>query len=137
MNKDIKSVEELMKILTETNLTNISFEEEGFKVDIKKANTPVVVEQQVAEVAQEVEVEAAYEEIKSENVGNFYCLDKAGAPMIKVGDAIKEGQEIGYISTIGVKSAVKSKVSGTVKEILAENGSIADFGKVLVKVEVN
>jgi len=134
MNKDLNSVEELMKILTDTNLTNISFESEGFKVDIKRSNNLVVEE--VGEVeAEEVIAAPAYEEVKSDNVGKFYYVDKEGTPIIKVGDKVKKGQEIGYIATIGVKSSVKSTFTGEVKEILLENGSIADFGKTLVKIE--
>ena len=133
MKKDLNSVEELMKILTDTNLTNISFESKGFKVDIKRSNNVVIEEQEAVEV-----IEAAapvYEEIRSDNVGKFYYVDKEGTPIIKVGDKIEKGQDIGYIATIGVKSSVKSTFSGVIKEIVVENGSIADFGKALVKIE--
>lgn len=134
MNKDLNSVEELMKILNDTNLTNISFEEEGFKVEIKRSNVVTAVEEVVAEEVAEV-VAPAYKEVKSENVGKFYYVDKSGNPMVKVGDRVKKNQEIGYIATIGVKSSVKSTFDGVVKEILLDNGSIADFGKTLIKIE--
>ncbi len=133
MNKDLTSVEELMKILTDTNLTNISFESEGFKVDIKRSN--MIVEEAAVEEEAVEEVIPAYEEIKSDNIGKFYYVDKEGTPIIKVGDKIKKGQEIGYIATVGVRSSVKSTAAGTIMEIVAENGSIADFGRVLVKIE--
>lgn len=133
MKKDLNSVEELMKILTDTNLTNISFESKGFKVDIKRSNNVVIEEQEASEV---IEVAApVYEEVRSDNVGKFYYVDKEGTPIIKVGDKIEKGQDIGYIATIGVKSSVKSTFSGVIKEIVVENGSIADFGKALVKIE--
>lgn len=134
MNKDLNSVEELMKILTDTNLTNISFESKGFKVDIKRSNNVVIEEQEAVEVIEEAAA-PAYEEIKSDNVGKFYYVDKEGTPIIKVGDSVKKGQEIGYIATIGVKRSVKSTFSGVIKEIVIDNGSIADFGKTLVKIE--
>ena len=134
MKKDLNSVEELMKILNDTNLTNISFEEDGFKVDIKRSNVVTAVEEVVAEEVAEVAA-PAYKEVKSENVGKFYYVDKSGNPMVKVGDRVKKNQEIGYIATIGVKSSVKSTFEGVVKEILLDNGSIADFGKTLIKIE--
>jgi len=134
MKKDLKSVEELMKILNDTNLTNISFEEDGFKVDIKRSNVVTAAEEVVAEEVAEVAA-PEYEEVKSENVGKFYYVDKAGKPTIKVGDRVKKNQEIGYIATIGVKSSVKSTFNGVIKEILLDNGSIADFGKTLIKIE--
>lgn len=134
MNRDLNNVEELMKILTDTNLTNISFEEEGFKIDLRRSYVPVAVQEAVQAPVVE-EAAPVYQEIKSENIGNFYFMDKSGSPMIKVGDRIKKGQEIGYITTIGVKSAVKSTLDGVVKEIPLDNGGIADFGKTLVKIE--
>jgi len=134
MKKDLNSVEELMKILNDTNLTNISFEEDGFKVDIKRSNVVTVAEEVVAEEVADAAA-PAYKEVKSENVGNFYYVDKSGNPMVKVGDRVKKNQEIGYIATIGVKSSVKSTFDGVVKEILLDNGSIADFGKTLIKIE--
>jgi len=134
MKKDLNSVEELMKILNDTNLTNISFEEDGFKVDIKRSNVVTAVEEVVAEEVADAAA-PAYKEVKSENVGNFYYVDKSGNPMVKVGDRVKKNQEIGYIATIGVKSSVKSTFDGVVKEILLDNGSIADFGKTLIKIE--
>ena len=134
MKKDLNSVEELMKILNDTNLTNISFEEDGFKVDIKRSNVVTAAEEVVAEEVAEVAA-PAYKEVKSENVGKFYYVDKSGNPMVKVGDRVKKNQEIGYIATIGVKSSVKSTFEGVVKEILLDNGSIADFGKTLIKIE--
>lgn len=134
MKKDLNSVEELMKILNDTNLTNISFEEDGFKVDIKRSNVVTAVEEVVAEEVADAAT-PAYKEVKSENVGKFYYVDKSGNPMVKVGDRVKKNQEIGYIATIGVKSSVKSTFDGVVKEILLDNGSIADFGKTLIKIE--
>lgn len=129
MKKDIKSVEELMKILNETNLTDISFEKEGFKIKIKKSNTPV---QKPVNVQTSATPIIKYEEIVSNKIGNFIFA----TPAISVGDTLKKGQEVGYISTIGVKSSVVSEVEGIVREILVENGSVADFGKSLIKVEV-
>jgi len=133
MNKDLNNVEELMKILSDTNLTNISFEEEGFKVDIKRSNVVLPVEEKIEELA--AEAAPVYKEIKSENVGKFFYVDKSGNPMIKVGDKVKKNQEVGHIATIGVKSVVKSGFDGVIKEIVLENGSIADFGRTLIKVE--
>lgn len=135
MKKDIQSIEKLMEILTATNLTDIEFEQEGFKVKLKRSAV-VQLEEEIVEAHEEVMEAVNYKEIKSAHIGNFFYTNKDGSPMIEIGDVIKEGQDLGYVTTIGVKSPIKSTTSGTIREILVENGSIVDYGKVLVKVEI-
>ncbi|WP_319370189.1 biotin/lipoyl-containing protein [uncultured Ilyobacter sp.] len=139
MKHDINNVEDLMKILNNTNLTEISFESEELKVTIKRPKLVAAAPQQVEVQESNTEVKEIkkIKEIKSYNVGQFTYHSKNGKTMIKVGDKIKEGQEIGYIHTIGVNSPVTSPYSGTVKEILVEEESLADYGKNLVLVELD
>ncbi len=137
MKQDINNVEDLMKILDDTNLTEISFESEDLKVMVKRPKLVPVAPEVVVETKTEEKETKNYKEIKSYHIGKFFYHDKSGSHMIKVGDKIKEGQDIGTISTIGVNTPVKASYSGTVKEILVENGSIADYGKTLVVIELD
>ncbi|WP_321328952.1 biotin/lipoyl-containing protein [uncultured Ilyobacter sp.] len=139
MKHDINNVEDLMQILNDTNLTEINFESEDLKIALKRPKLVPVAPQQVEvlESSDEVKETKEYKEIKSYNIGKFSYHNKSGKAMIKVGDKIKEGQEIGYISTIGVNNPVTTPYAGTVKEILLEDGSLADYGKNLVLVELD
>jgi acetyl-CoA carboxylase biotin carboxyl carrier protein len=49
---------------------------------------------------------------------------------------VEEGQIIGYVETVGLKTEIKSTVSGKVAEILLEDGDIADYGKPVIRVEL-
>ncbi|ADO83251.1 acetyl-CoA carboxylase biotin carboxyl carrier protein [Ilyobacter polytropus] len=139
MKDDINNVEDLMQILNDTNLTEINFESEDLKIVLKRPKLVPVAPQQVevSETENEVKETKQYKEVKSYNVGKFSYRNKSGKAIIKVGDKIKEGQEIGSISTIGVNSPVTTPYAGTVKEILLEEGSLADYGKNLVLVELD
>lgn len=139
MKHDINNVEDLMKILDDTNLTEISFESEDMKVMLKRSKLVPAVSQQVQiqETDKELKENKKYKEVKSYHVGRFSYHDKSGKALLKVGDKIKEGQDIGSISTIGVNTPVNTPYTGTVKEILVEEGSIADYGKNLVLVELD
>ncbi|WP_320047077.1 biotin/lipoyl-containing protein [uncultured Ilyobacter sp.] len=139
MKHDINNVEDLMQILNDTSLTEINFESEDLKIVLKRPKLVPAAPQQVEVLESDNEVEETkkYKEVKSYNVGKFSYHIKGGKAMIKVGDKIKEGQEIGYISTIGVNSPVTTPYAGTVKEILLEEGSLADYGKNLVLVELD
>lgn len=137
MEKDTKLIDELIRILTEQELTEVSYEEKEFKIKIKKDAVEENIVQE--EVIFEEEVQDTSNEniksIKSTNIGKFYFYDKDGQPIISIGQSIKAGQTIGYISTVGIKTPIKSKIAGTIEDILLKNGEATDYGKILIKVK--
>ena len=136
MKKDITTVNELMRILESENLTEINYECEGFKINVKR---PFKVEKKKNAPKQEskpVNVEKIdYVELLSQGIGNFYSAQKNGESKLQVGAFVTEGEELGYIQAMGVKSSVVSNVSGTIHEILAADGSIVDFNRVILRLK--
>lgn len=135
MNKDKQLIDELIRILTEKELTEINFEEKEFKIKIKRdpveeMQEEIVEEETINEPVQDENVK----NIKSTNIGKFYFYDKDGKAIISIGQSIKAGQTIGYISTVGIKTPIKSKIAGTIEDILLKNGEATDYGKILIKV---
>ncbi len=136
MKQDMNTINEIIKVIGESELTEISIEEKGFKLFIKK---PKLVLGESMEEAEEIEVteEVAVEDINeiiSGSVGRFYYIDKDEKPMITVGMTVKKGQKVGYVEAIGLKTDIKSEFDGEIKEILVKNGEVAEYGKVLVKI---
>lgn len=133
MKKDIVTVDELMKILEKENLTEIDYECEGFKINLKRPYKSEakksIVPKQEPKVAPVAKVD--YVELLSQGIGNFYSSSK-GESKLRVGAVIKEGDELGFIQAMGIKNPVVSNVSGTVHEVLVEEGSIVDFNKVIL-----
>lgn len=135
MEKDKKLIDELIRILSEKELSEINFEEKDFKIKIKKDLTdevktePVVEEEPVIPMKDE-----NIKDIKSTNIGKFYFYDKDGKAIISIGQSIKAGQTIGYISTVGIKTPIKSKIAGTIEDILLKNGEATDYGKILIRL---
>ncbi len=137
MEKDTKLIDELIRILTEQELTEVSYEEKEFKIKIKKdaAEENIVQEEVIFEDEIQDTNNDNIKSIKSTNIGKFYFYDKDGQPIISIGQSIKAGQTIGYISTVGIKTPIKSKIAGTIEDILLKNGEATDYGKVLIKVK--
>lgn len=136
MEKNKQLIDELIRILTEKELTEVSFEEKEFKIKIKK---DAIIENNVEEIIEEEVCEEPVQNeniknIKSTNIGKFYFYDKDGQPIITLGQSIKAGQTIGYISTVGIKTPIKSKIAGTIEDILLKNGEATDYGKILIKI---
>lgn len=135
MEKDKNIIDELIKILTREELTEINFEEKEFKIKIKKDFVEEVQPEIIEEVVNEPQKNENIKDIKSTNIGKFYFYDKDGKAIISIGQTIKVGQTIGYISTVGIKTPIKSKVAGTIEDILLKNGEATDYGKILIKVK--
>ena len=137
MEKDTKLIDELIRILTEQELTEVSYEEKEFKIKIKKDAVEENIVQEEAIFEDEIQDtnNDNIKSIKSTNIGKFYFYDKDGQPIISIGQSIKAGQTIGYISTVGIKTPIKSKIAGTIEDILLKNGEATDYGKILIKVK--
>ena len=136
MKKDEKLIDRMIEILSQNELTEISFSEKDFKIKIKKDifeenNEEIYIENNVIEK----NIEDDIKEVKSTNIGKFYFYDKNGNPMISTGQTIRAGQVIGYISTVGIKTPVKSKFAGIVEDIYLKNGEATDYGKSLIKLK--
>jgi acetyl-CoA carboxylase biotin carboxyl carrier protein len=141
MKNDIKTINQIIKIIGESQLTEISIEEKEFKLFIKKPKLvlePCSIEEvEIEEISEENEgpVVNNTKDIVSETVGRFYFTGKDGLPMMTIGMTVAVGQKIGYIESIGIQNPIESSFDGKIVEILVEDGDIAEYGKVLVKIE--
>ncbi|MBI1723665.1 MAG: acetyl-CoA carboxylase biotin carboxyl carrier protein [Gemmatimonadetes bacterium] len=77
-------------------------------------------------------------EIKSPMVGTFYRAPEPGAePYVKVGNRVSAGQTLCIIEAMKIMNEIESEVTGTVREILADDAQPVEFGQVLFRVEPN
>ncbi|ESQ44473.1 hypothetical protein EUTSA_v10006145mg [Eutrema salsugineum] len=76
--------------------------------------------------------------VTSPSVGKFQrsrtVKGKKQPPSCKEGDAIKEGQVIGYLHQLGTELPVKSDVAGEVLKLLSDDGDTVGYGEPLVAV---
>jgi acetyl-CoA carboxylase biotin carboxyl carrier protein len=70
--------------------------------------------------------------VKSPMVGTFYRASAPGAPaFIEVGSTVKEGDTLCIIEAMKLLNEIDADVSGTVTQILVENGQPVEFGQPL------
>lgn len=73
--------------------------------------------------------------VTSPMVGTFYSAPSPdAASFVKVGDKIEKYTVVCVIEAMKVMNEVKAGVSGTITEILAENGHPVEFGTKLFKI---
>ena len=152
-------IEELIKLMKENGVSEISLTEGRASIDIKmggnnkviqtvesvvepvvavtmpKKEEPVAKESEVSEVGDKKDEEKYYE-VKSPMVGTFYRAPAPDAdPFVEVGDKVKVGQTLCIVEAMKNMNEIESDVEGVVKEICVENAKPVDFGQVLFKIE--
>ncbi|MFN5725115.1 MAG: acetyl-CoA carboxylase biotin carboxyl carrier protein, partial [Betaproteobacteria bacterium] len=80
--------------------------------------------------------EPAGHAVKSPMVGTFYRAASPGAkPFAEVGQQVKEGQAICIIEAMKIMNEIEADKSGTITQILCENGQAVEFGQPLLIIE--
>ena len=70
--------------------------------------------------------------VKSPMVGTFYRSSAPGsAPFINVGSTVKEGDTLCIIEAMKLLNEIDADASGTITQILVENGQPVEFGQPL------
>lgn len=69
-------------------------------------------------------------------VGTFYRRPSPEEPAyVDVGSEIKAGQTLCIVEAMKVMNEIKADVSGTVREILADDGNIVEYGQPLIAID--
>lgn len=69
-------------------------------------------------------------------LGTFYVAPEPGAPpFVKVGQQITEDTTVGLIEVMKVFNSVRATVSGTIVEVVVQNGQFVEFGQALFIVK--
>ncbi|WP_353236758.1 acetyl-CoA carboxylase biotin carboxyl carrier protein [Limnohabitans sp.] len=149
---DLRKLKTLIDLVSDSNVSELEITEAEGKVRIVKsvgAAAPVVLQQAVPVVAAPVVAapapavdtpavaEAATgHAVKSPMVGTFYRSSSPGsAPFIQIGSVVKEGDTLCIIEAMKILNEIESDKSGTVTQILCENGQAVEYGQPLFIVE--
>lgn len=97
---------------------------------------PVSEKAEGVDRVEETERASGDKAVKAPIVGTFYqssAPDKA--PFVKVGDTVAEGDVVCIIEAMKFMNEVTSEVSGTITDILVEDGQFVEFGQELFRVK--
>ncbi len=154
---DLRKLKTLIDLVSESNVSELEITEAEGKVRIVKsapvaAAAPVTYSMAPAPVAPSVvpavEVAAAPvvaaaapaepvgHTVKSPMVGTFYRASSPGAkPFVEIGDTIKEGETICIVEAMKILNEIEADKSGTVTQILVDNGQAVEYGQPLYVIE--
>jgi len=147
---DLRKLKTLIDLVSESNVSELEITEAEGKVRIVKGGgvmmqqyaAPVammapaaVVAQSAAPVAAPVP-EVVLHTVKSPMVGTFYRSASPGAKVfVEVGDSIKVGETVCIIEAMKILNEIEADKSGTVTQILCENGQAVEYGQPLFVIE--
>jgi acetyl-CoA carboxylase biotin carboxyl carrier protein len=149
---DLRKLKTLIDLVSESNVSELEITEAEGKVRIVKggmattqampahayaappqAAAPAPAPVVAAPVAPEV---PAGHTVKSPMVGTFYRSSSPGAkPFIEIGSQVKEGETICIIEAMKILNEIEADKSGTVTQILCQNGQAVEYGQALVVIE--
>jgi len=150
---DLKLVKKIIDLIAESDVDEVSIEEGGFKIHVRKKSeqiqqervvtiTQPPVQQQVAAVAPATS-ETGHQPsnapdssdgdtVTSPIVGTFYRTPSPDSdPFIEIGDRVEKGQTLCIVEAMKIMNEIEAEFSGTVEKILVEEGQPVEFNQPL------
>jgi len=160
---EYKQIQELIKTINKSNISELSIEEGDFKITIKQELT---AQPQYVTMQQPIQVQAPQQQpqqalpaaatsapasdkpaapsaapangitIKSPMIGTFYRSPSPDKPVfVNVGDEIKAGQVLCIIEAMKLFNEIESEVSGRVIKVIADDSSPVEYDQPLFLIE--
>lgn len=154
---DLKGIAELIKVVSDSKVTNLEIQENGLSIKIIKEYERVHVkefkEESLFTIAEDTKVRDVVEEVQDkikekrddeENikticspiVGTFYSSPSPDKePFVKVGSKVKKGEVLCIVEAMKLMNEIYSEVDGEVIEIMLEEGNTVEYGGELFKIK--
>ena len=153
----IGEIRELIRLLDETSVSELTVESEDAKLHIKKADAPVTMVSQApvmtvsepsATTVETVPVAATTAEpVKGQNddsttvitspmVGTFYRAPSPDAPAyVEEGSRVTAKTIVCIVEAMKLMNEIEAEINGVIVEVLAENGQLVEYGQPLFRVK--
>jgi acetyl-CoA carboxylase biotin carboxyl carrier protein len=159
---ELKEIKELIKLVSESGVSEIEVERGDFKVSIKKntekttvvhaapaiQNAPVALPvnntlpnvssfpTEKMEAQTSTSVSSNLITIKSPMIGTFYKTPSPDKPsFVNIGDEIKPGKVLCIVEAMKLFNEIESEISGKIVKVLVENASPVEYDQPLFLVE--
>jgi acetyl-CoA carboxylase biotin carboxyl carrier protein len=153
MNK--KKIDELIAILKDNDLSEVTIEEGGTKITVRRGEITIVegggaapavtshIGGPAAKIAAEqagtpemAELESKYSALVSPMVGSFYRAPAPGGEnFIEEGDTFDAGQTLCVVEAMKLMNDIVADEAGRVIKVVAADGAAVEFGQTLLFFE--
>jgi len=154
---DLGTLKSLIDLVSESNVSELEITEAEGKVRIVRSvgatvggaltpAAPILAPAVMAAPAPQPSPQAVAEPVaspadaghavKSPMVGTFYrSSSPGGAPFVQIGAQVKEGDTLCIVEAMKILNEIESDKSGTVTQILCENGQAVEYGQPLFIID--
>jgi len=148
---DLRKLKTLIDLVSDSNVTELEITEAEGKVRIVKGGpvaaaiapslAPLAVSLPAVATAPAPtpSVSPAQEvghSVKSPMVGTFYRSSSPGAKaFVEIGSTVKQGDTLCIVEAMKILNEIETDVSGTVTQILCQNGQAVEYGQPLFVIE--
>jgi acetyl-CoA carboxylase biotin carboxyl carrier protein len=150
---DLKAIKQVVEMMKRSEISEFEIEEKDFKLRLCRKNGETQIIHAAAPLAAAPAAAAAaapaaptaaaapVEEkgismVTSPMVGTFYTAASPESPAFaKVGSKVGADSIVCIIEAMKVMNEIQSEISGTITEILVENGAAVEYGQPLFKVK--
>lgn len=153
---DIKDIKTLIKMVTETDITEFEMENSEEKISIKRGSAPQIVQYHApqqfampqmappvaAQVAENVTPAASPavpdkgQAITSPIVGTFYRAPAPdAAPFVEVGQIVEKGEVLCIVEAMKLMNEIEAEFRCKIIQVSKENAQPVEFGDTLFLVE--
>ena len=152
---NLQELRELIKLLRESNISELEYHKADFSVRIKHGNSdaPIVAAPVLSTgtgtmasagsaTASSAPLEAAAPQddlytVLSPMVGTFYRSATPGTTsFVEIGDVVHKNQVLCIIEAMKIMNEIEADVDGEVRKIHAANGQPVEYGEPLFSVKV-
>ncbi len=147
---EFKEIQELIKIIDESNLTSFELEKEGFRLSLQKEVQKIysreIVQQGVftepasgqmsaQALVQTSDMPKDRQTVDCPIVGTFYTAPSPGeSPFVLAGSKVKKGDVLCIIEAMKLMNEIEAEEDLEILEVLATNGQMAEYGQPLFAV---
>ena len=135
-------IREVVRIVQETGVGEITIEEDGMRVSVRRTVDEALVPAGSLAPAPEPELppvaplDNAFVRVESPMVGTFYRASSPGAPpFVSEGDPVAVGQTPCILEAMKLMNEVKAEVEGIVRVIHPDNAEAVEYGQLLFELE--
>lgn len=159
---EFKQIQELIKAINKSNISELSVEEGDFKITIKQAQTvnetqfvamqapmpqmlqqpaqqqpaPAIAAPQAAPAPAAAPANDKLVTIKSPMIGTFYRSSSPDKPaFVNVGDEIKQGDVLCIVEAMKLFNEIESEISGRIVKVLIDDASPIEYDQPIFLVE--
>jgi acetyl-CoA carboxylase biotin carboxyl carrier protein len=148
-----RDIAEITKLLEDSSFDELELEIDGMKIHLRRsgARTSVrngdIPDLSASRAKGNVPVAGAspfagksgmspFLEVRAPLLGTFYRAPKPGAPpFVEAGASVEPDSIVGIIEVMKLMNTVRAGARGVVREILARDGALVEYGETLLRID--